>query len=228
MIFLDRHERSLAPKLFILAALLAGLGLAGWMLFGPLDALPERFRPPHIDADLARRLALVICFGIYVLRLLATLFVFYRRKMYWVEAILIANIMPMVFPLCAYLCAGVADPFGWPAAAGLGLFVLGSYLNSGGEYSRHVWKQDSRNAGQLYTGGLFRRVRHVNYLGDILIFAGIALIGGDPRLFLVPGLMAALFVGLLIPLKERYLRDKYGAAFEAYAARSQRLIPYLF
>ena len=41
MMFVDRHERSLAPKLFVAMALLAGLVLAGWMLFGPLDALPE-------------------------------------------------------------------------------------------------------------------------------------------------------------------------------------------
>ncbi len=228
MMFVDRHERSLAPKLFVLMALLAGLVLAGWMLFGPLDALPEGWRPPRRLGDPARRLVLMICFGITVLRLVATLLVFYRRKMFWVEAILIANIMPLVFPLGAYFCAGVAEPIGWPAAAGLLAFGLGCYLNTGGEYARHVWKLDPRNSGQLYTGGLFRRVRHVNYSGDILIYTGIALVGGDLRYLIVPGLMAGIFVGLLIPLKEKYLRDKYGAAFEAYARRSQRLVPYIF
>ncbi len=106
MMFVDRHERSLAPKLFVAMALLAGLVLAGWMLFGPLDALPEGWRPPHRLGDPARRLILMICFCTTLLRLLATLFVFYRRKMFWVEAILIANIMPLVFPLGAYFCAG--------------------------------------------------------------------------------------------------------------------------
>ena len=68
----------------------------------------------------------------------------------------------------------------------------------------------------------------MNYSGDILIYTGIALVGGDLRYLIVPGLMAGIFVGLLIPLKEKYLRDKYGAAFEAYARRSQRLVPYIF
>lgn len=228
MFFVDRHERSLAPKLFVLTALLAGLGVAGWMLFGPLEALPAYLKPPNSDAAFARRLVLMICFGVYVARLLATLFVFYRRKMYWIEAILVANLMPVVFPFGAYLCAGIAEPLGWPAAIGFALYGLGSTLNTVGEYRRDVWKRDHRNAGQLYTGGLFRRVRHVNYLGDVLIFSGIALIVGDLRFFIVPGLMVGLFAGFLIPLKEQYLREKYGVAFDAYAARSQRLIPFLF
>ena len=67
---------------------------------------------------------------------------------------------------------------GAAGAAGVILFVVGSWMNSYAEYMRHIWKRRPENRGRLYTGGLFRYSRHPNYLGDLLSFSGLCLISG--------------------------------------------------
>ena len=81
------------------------------------------------------------------------------------------------------------------------------------------------NAGRLYTEGLFAHVRHINYSGDVLLFSGIAMVAHHYELFWIPFGMASFFLLWLAPLKERYLRTKYGQEFEVYAARTKMLIP---
>ena len=80
------------------------------------------------------------------------------------------------------------EPINLVTILGLALFVLGSYLNTASEYMRHVWKRRPENAGKLYTGGLFRYARHINYFGDDLLGTGFALvgIGIDPRRSMMP------------------------------------------
>jgi len=40
--------------------------------------------------------------------------------------------------------------------------------------------------------------------------------------------MAFVFVVILIPLKESYLKDKYGNEYISYAANTKMLIPLIF
>ena len=84
---------------------------------------------------------------------------------------------------------------------------------------------EARVAGRLYTEGLFAHVRHINYSGDVLLFSGIALVAHHYELLWIPLGMAFGFLFWLVPLKESYLRTKYGQEFEDYAARTKMLIP---
>ena len=101
-------------------------------------------------------------------------------------------------------------------------------MNSYAEYARHVWKQWPQNHGQLYTQGLFRFSRHPNYLGDLISFTGLCLISRAWVTALVPVLMLAGFVFVNIPVLDSHLHDHYGSAFDAYASRTPKLIPYVY
>ncbi|MDP6345938.1 MAG: DUF1295 domain-containing protein [Alphaproteobacteria bacterium] len=206
-------------------ALAASLMASVDVLFGERLGVAFGQHPYRTDGDLVRGGILLVCLAIYVMRVFATLFVFYRRVMYWREALLIANLMPWFLVCIAYYGGRQTGPIGLLEAIGLAIYLLGSYLNSAGEYARHKWKLAPANAGRLYTSGLFTAIRHVNYTGDILLFSGLALVAHQFGLLVIPLGMAFFFLFVLIPLKERYLSGKYGREFEAYAARTKMLIP---
>jgi len=166
--------------------------------------------------------------SIYFLRLLFTLFVFFQRKLYWGEAIVIANIMPWIFPYIAYKSGDNTGTIGWMELIGIILFLTGSFLNTASEYFRFSWKQKKENVGHLYTGGLFKYTRHTNYFGDIVLFAGLAAVAHQIQLLIIPFAMASFFIVIIIPLKENYLREKYGNEYTCYAANTKRLIPFIF
>jgi steroid 5-alpha reductase family enzyme len=111
---------------------------------------------------------------------------------------------------------------------GMVLYLAGSVINTVSELKRHRWKSRPKNQGYLYTGGLFKRVRHINYFGDILLFFGFALITQDLRALYIPLFMALNFVFILIPAKEAYLKNKYGDEFEEYSHRSKKVIPLIY
>ena len=93
---------------------------------------------------------------IYYVWILFTEFVFLKRGVSWSEVFMIAP-----WPLLLGIEGGMnSSPLGAAGALGAGLFLLGSWMNSYAEYTRHVWKQRPENCGRLYTEGLFRYSRH--------------------------------------------------------------------
>lgn len=133
---------------------------------------------------------------------------------------------------CIYLLfaiAGGTNPVQLSASVGLGavLFLAGSWMNSYAEYGRHRWKQRPENRGRLYTLGLFRYSSHPNYLGDVISFTGICLISGRWVCVFIPTIMLlGLFVN--IPMLDSHLHCHYSAAFDEYAARTSKLIPFVY
>lgn len=71
---------------------------------------------------------------------------------------------------------------------------------------------------------LFKCAIHINYMGEIILFSGIALVANSLELAIIPGSMAYIF----IPLKESYLKDKYGNEFNNYKAKTKKLIPLIY
>jgi len=79
----------------------------------------------------------------------------------------------------------------------------------------------------LVTNGIYRFIRHPSYLGLLVssLGWGLAFRSG------VGALLAALMIPPLIArigAEERLLREAFGAAYEAYCARTSRLIPGLY
>ncbi len=228
MIFRDKHEPSIIPKSVIVLALSTSIFISGYLMFSESHNMIDWLEPYKVDGDVARNILILSCFIIYFLRLLVTLFFFYRRKMYWIEAFAIVNIMPWIFLYVTWIGGRNHQPVGLLELCGLLLFLLGSYLNTTSEYFRYAWKQKEENKGHLYTNGLFKHARHINYLGDTILFTGLTLVSLKAILLIIPISMALVFTLILIPLKESYLKRKYGNEFNDYANRTKRFIPMVY
>jgi len=100
------------------------------------------------------------------------------------------------------------------------LFIVEAQL--GGR--RLVGQAELTGSGALAEGGLYAWVRHPRYLGMMLGVLGVCLLAGSRQLWLVAAVwwIAAM---VIIWLEERELRDRFGAAYAAYAARVPALVP---
>jgi protein-S-isoprenylcysteine O-methyltransferase Ste14 len=200
------------------------LAMVGMHLVGVLVATGLLTAGPSTT----RRIALLACAWIYFARLLATSLVFLQRKVGWAEAVQVGPFLLLIQVFLAWLGARAATPWGVLDVLALVLYGVGSVLNSGSELQRLAWKARRENTGHLYTGGLFRLSRHVNYFGDVVLFTGFALLTRSPWAFLVPAVMALMFVFVHIPTLERYLRGRYGEEYVEWARHSKRLIPLVY
>lgn len=128
---------------------------------------------------------------------------------------------------------------GWPSALGfeppLGIRLGGLLLGLAGvlvvERAHRALAEnfsprlDLRPDHTLVVGGPYRFVRHPMYLGGILFSTGILLCSAN-LLAGAPLLMAMLLLLLLrLPDEERMLKERFGASWDAYAARSGRVLP---
>jgi steroid 5-alpha reductase family enzyme len=85
------------------------------------------------------------------------------------------------------------------------------------------FRADPANRGKLLTTGLHSRIRHPNYLGEIILQWGMGLIafGGtlNPLAFAGAALMTGLIVKVSgVPLLEEQFRKRPG--YEAWAAKA--------
>ena len=224
-----KRGSAVAQRVAITTVVAACVAVAWWLLFGGgivfVGAwIGQRWNP----GDETRRLFLAVGLSIYFFRLIFTQFVFLKRAVSWSEAGMIA---PWV--LCIYLVLSIAGGTNSahreaPIIGGAVLFVFGSWMNSYAEYARHVWKRCPKNQGHLYTLGLFRFSRHPNYLGDLISFSGLCVISGRWITTSIPSIMLCGFVFANIPMLDSHLHDHYGPVFDEYAARTRKLIPFVY
>lgn len=221
LMFGSRYRKSTGPKLVILLMLVLAIGISAWLTF---------YNPETAAANgnFYRQIILIVCGIIYLTRLVFTMFVFLKRRLSWPEALPISVLMSLALGGFIHIGGINAQPLNIMDLAGLVLYLAGSYINTVSELKRHRWKSRPQNRGHLYTGGLFKRIRHINYFGDIILFSGFALITNDIRALYIPLFMALNFVFILIPAKEAYLKNKYGDEFEEYSRRSKKLIPLIY
>jgi len=214
------HERSFAPKLIFAGLHGSIVGLCLWLAF----ALEW--------PDSARAKLLAGCAVLYFLRHLITLFVLLKRKVELSEALGLSAFMAVFEIGFLLLGAGIlrdtAVPFGGKDMLALGLIAFGSYLNTGSELQRMIWKRRPESKGRCYTGGLFKHSMHINYFGDMVLFTGWALLTTSWLAFVIPLFMTVGFVFFHIPGLDAYLSQRYGAEFDAYAAKTAKLIPFVY
>ncbi|HKF48776.1 MAG TPA: DUF1295 domain-containing protein [Terracidiphilus sp.] len=203
--------------------------LVWWLLeANGISFVEKRVGLSFPDGNTARRLSLAAAFTIYYVRLLFTLFIFLKRGIGWSEVFTIVPWLIAIVLLLGIEGGTNPAPFGIAAICGAVLFILGSWINTHAEYARHRWKQRAENHGKLYTRGFFRFARHPNYFGDLVSTSGLCLITGKWLTAIVPVLMLAGFVFINIPVLDAHLRDHYGAAFDDYASRTRKLIPFVY
>ncbi|SEJ08759.1 methyltransferase family protein [Demequina mangrovi] len=215
-------DASSAPKAFVtvLHVSAVAVGLA-FLSFG----VHTWFGGDLPVADPLRRALVGVLAVVYLARLLVTQYVMVKRPFPWDEALAVGPWVAILQLTMAWFGATTEAPVDWVVWAGVGLYVLGSWLNTWSEEQRRRFKKDPAHRGVLFTGGLFSLVIHPNYLGDVLLFTGFAMVAGGWWPLLAPVIMAAMFAFMHIPRLDAHLEDHYGDAFRAYARRTRRFIP---
>ncbi len=141
--------------------------------------------------------------------------------------------LPVVYALVAWLDRTSVFAFpDWPALRwlGVGLFAAGDMIRLlalrelGGQYSALLTIQEEH---QLIQTGLYRRIRHPFYLGQVLAEPGIMLALRSP--------LAILIVAASVPFavkrmnrEEQILLHYFGDSYRSYCARTYRLLPHVY
>jgi len=111
----------------------------------------------------------------------------------------------------------------WPI--GLLLIVFGNVLAWIGVRQLSL-KTTSGNAGSLVTDGLYRYSRNPQYIGDITIIGGWAVLSAS--WWAIPLCLGGIFAFVLTPFAEEpWLRQLHGEHYRAYCQRIPRFISFL-
>ena len=140
-----KKETSILPRSFLIGNHFIAIIISAWLLFGGgIGRIGDVLGYTWQAGDLLRRLVIFGCSSIYFLRIIITAFVVLKRKMDWSESFTISIWVYMIHVAFAVLGGREISPFGVIEIAGILLYVFGSYLNTGSEYLRKVWKEDRR------------------------------------------------------------------------------------
>jgi protein-S-isoprenylcysteine O-methyltransferase Ste14 len=223
------HQRSMGRRVlwqvyhFLLVALVA------WLLFGGgLGTTSSWLGTSWSPGDFTRRTLVFLTSLTLFLRWGLTNFHLLKREMPWVEIFVVCVELSVIHTACAVLGGRNAEPVGAFALVGIGLFAIGSYLNTGSELMRARWKKDPDHDRRIYDQGLFRHSMHINYFGDLVWSTGLALISGSVWIALVPVYMSFGFIFLHIPRLDRHLKERYGDQFDRYAGKTRKLVPFIY
>jgi protein-S-isoprenylcysteine O-methyltransferase Ste14 len=85
----------------------------------------------------------------------------------------------------------------------------------------------AQRADALNTDGMYSVVRHPLYLGNLLLWMGVALFPANPVFALVVLLGFWLYYERIMFAEEEFLRERYGAAYLEWAARTPAVLPRL-
>lgn len=107
------------------------------------------------------------------------------------------------------------------AGQAIRFFVIGfAYIKRGGK-NRRIYADD------LVTEGMYAHVRNPMYIGNFLILVGLAVSWGSPLAFAIGVPLVGFLYFAIVVSEEAYLRDKFGAAYDAYARDVNRFVPRL-
>ncbi len=137
------------------------------------------------------------------------IFVFLVADLYWVAPFLL--ISSGVQPSAPLICIAIATN------------LFGVFLHYGSDAQKYFTLKYKKG---LITEGFFSRTRNPNYLGEILIYSGFAMLASHWLPFLILGGFVA-FVFVPNMLKKDKSLSRY-PEFENYKANSGLLIPKLF
>jgi protein-S-isoprenylcysteine O-methyltransferase Ste14 len=113
----------------------------------------------------------------------------------------------------------------WLDLFGVALAALGQALRVavvGYAYIIRGGRNKQVYAEGLVTGGLFAHCRNPLYVGNILILAGLLVVWNSPLGYLVGVPFFLLGYVAIVAAEEAFLRGKFGAAYDAYAAAVPR------
>lgn len=98
-------------------------------------------------------------------------------------------------------------------------------LGSHATFAR-LWKK--HHPGKAYTGGLFKYAVNINYLGYALWRIGMSVHAHSLPSLLVCSVVIVDFLRTQIHEVAFHNSQKYGREFDAYYARTAKLIPFVY
>ena len=107
-----------------------------------------------------------------------------------------------------------------------GLFIrITSILTLQQQFTYTVKKIDDH---QLVEKGLYKKIRHPGYLGQLILFLGVSI--AMSNWLSVPCMIVPVFFGFLyrITVEEKFLIQQLGQTYVDYQKRTNRLIPIIF
>jgi protein-S-isoprenylcysteine O-methyltransferase Ste14 len=120
-------------------------------------------------------------------------------------------------------------------AADLWLNLLGIMVCTAGQalritvigykYIVRVGKNKQVHAEDLVTEGIFALARNPLYVGNILVLFGIFIIWNAALLYLIAVPFTLIGYKAIVTAEEAFLRQKFGAAYDAYCASTNRWFP---
>jgi steroid 5-alpha reductase family enzyme len=145
---------------------------------------------------------------------------------FWLQAIIQWLVASPIHVMLIALGPPVLAPV---MPVGLALFLAGFALEVTADRQLARFKADPANAGQVFTRGLFARVRHPNYLGEIVLWSGLGLMafgqGLNPLALIGPALLAVIMIRISgPPMLATLMQDRPGYA--AWAAETPALWPF--
>lgn len=145
---------------------------------------------------------------------------------FWLQG-LILWIVSM--PIQAAMVSATAKPLGWLDLIGVGLWSIGLFFESVGDFQMARFQANPENAGQVMDRGLWRLTRHPNYFGDFCVWWGLFLVAassGAAWTIFSPLLMSFLLLKVSgVTLLEKTITDRR-PDYAAYQARTSSFFPW--
>ncbi len=140
------------------------------------------------------------------------------KNWYWPVSLVGIHLMPTVLiflgmlPLY-FIFSYHLEPRIWFFVPAILVLVVAIGMESVADFQLLKFKDANKNKNTLLRTGLWRKIRHPNYVGEILFWWGIylyaiAFFPGLWRLFLGPGLITILFYYVNIPMMNNLLKEK--------------------
>lgn len=128
--------------------------------------------------------------------------------------------------------AVVSEPqpaLGWLDMLAVAIWVAGLTIESVADIQLARFRADPNNRGLVLDHGLWRYSRHPNYFGEVLLWAGIALLGvaaGEWWALLSPLMVFIIITRITgVAAMDRHLRDTRGEEYARYVCTTSAFVP---
>ncbi|NCG07352.1 MAG: DUF1295 domain-containing protein [Gammaproteobacteria bacterium] len=138
--------------------------------------------------------------------------------------------------LAAIMTPNVA-PLGTLFYVGAVMWVLGFAIEVIADNQKSAFKADAANENKFITTGIWARAQHPNYFGEILLWAGVAVmalpsLSGSAMIFLISPVFVAVLLTRIsgVPLLRKTAGERWGEdpEYQAYLKNTPLLIPRIF
>ncbi|MEC8526383.1 MAG: DUF1295 domain-containing protein [Pseudomonadota bacterium] len=128
-------------------------------------------------------------------------------------------------------------PLGTVFFVGAAMWVLGFAVEVIADNQKSAFKADPANENKFITTGIWARAQHPNYFGEILLWAGVAVmalpsLSGSAMIFLISPVFVAVLLTRIsgVPLLRKTAGARWGddPEYQAYLKNTPLIIPRIF